>query len=325
MSEGKPLPTGGYFELELPARRALPHPGLTGFQSARAAFLALLRAGRPKRVWMPRYTCNAMLAPLEKAGIQYAWYDLTDELDVDAEVKLGSGDWLLYVNYFGICGGWVKSLMRRFPPAQIVLDYAQALFAAPHRQALATIYSPRKFVGVPDGGLIYSQIPLPPPDEVDAISFSRMEHLIKRLGASPEAGYAAFQEAEASLDDPEPRRMSQLSERILTSIDFLSVQRIRQDNFKTLHARLGNDNSLLAGMEATDVPLCYPYQSANAELRQHLIDKRIFPATYWNDALARLDPETADRLVRRLLPLPIDQRYDAADMARISDVILSKT
>lgn len=102
LPEGQLLPIGGYFELELPARREMPYAGLKCFQSARAAFLALLRAGKPTRVWMPRYICNAMRAPLEKAGIEYAWYDLTNELEVGPGVRLVNGEWLLYVNYLGV-------------------------------------------------------------------------------------------------------------------------------------------------------------------------------------------------------------------------------
>lgn len=324
MSDGKLPPIGGYFELELPARRELPHAGLQCFQSARAAFLALLGAGRPTKVWMPRYICNAMLAPLEKVGIQYAWYDLTDKLEVGPEVRPRSGEWLLYVNYFGACGAKVDALLQRFSPAQIVLDYSQSFFSPPHKQALATIYSPRKFFGVPDGGLLYSQIPISSPDEVDVTSFARTEHLIKRLGDSPEAGYAAYQQAEVSLNDMEPRAMSRLSERILASVDFESVRRIRKENFKLLHALLGDDGSLLAGMDTTDVPLCYPYRSRDAGLRQRLISNRIFVASYWVDALDRLTADKADSLVRNMFPLPIDHRYGAADMERISAIILDK-
>lgn len=136
MSEVQSPPIGGYFELELPARRELPHAGLQHYQSARAAFLALLRVGRPTRVWMPRYICNAMLTPLENVGIEYAWYDLTDELEVGPEVRLDAGDWLLYVNYFGVCGAKVEALLHRFSPAQIVLDFSQAFFSPTSKLSL---------------------------------------------------------------------------------------------------------------------------------------------------------------------------------------------
>ncbi|EIC22603.1 hypothetical protein [Thiorhodovibrio frisius] len=316
-------PIGGYFELELPPPRALPHNGLQGFQSARAAFLALLRAGRPNRVWLPKYICNAMLAPLMRAGMAYAWYDLTEHWQVDPAIQLQTGDWLVYVNYFGLCSKPVDDLLQRFPPEQIILDYSQAFFAPPSPQALATLYSPRKFFGVPDGGLLHSQIPVPQSTHIDQDAFARMSHLLRRLGDTPEAGYTAYQHAEHSLDDPEPKRLSPLSARILSSIDFDAVRAKRRANFQYLHSRLGADQQSFAAMKDTDIPLCYPYRSDQPGLRQALIRQRLFIATYWPEALERLAPHRANSLVNNLLPLPIDQRYGNEDMERIATAILA--
>jgi hypothetical protein len=316
------LSVGGYFGLELTSGREFPHIGLIGYQSARAAFLSLLRAGRPKRVWMPRYICDSMTSPLTSCGTEIVWYDLTDEMEVERGVRLSGGDWLLYVNYFGVCGANVSSLLQRFPPEKIVLDYSQSFFSSPPTQAVATIYSPRKFFGVPDGGLIFSQVRLASSCEVDSQSADRMEHLIRRLGESPEAGYAAFLRAEESLNDLEPRRMSRLTERLLASIDFESVRRKRKVNFEVLRELLGSHSQLLAGMDGADVPLCYPFRAPNAELRQVLVNNRIYVATYWADAVNRLTASQADGLVRRMLPLPIDQRYGPEEMERISSIIL---
>jgi len=320
----KVSPIGGYFELELPYRRNLLHSRLTRFQSARSAFFSLLRAGSPKKVWMPKYICNAMLAPLENVGIELAWYDLTDELEVDPSVRIDPDDWLLYVNYFGVSGKKVERLLQRFKPSQIILDYSQSFFSPPHKQALATIYSPRKFFGVPDGGLLHSQIPIAQPSTTDTSSFDRMEHMLRRLGGTPESGYAAYQKAEDGMVDMEPKRMSRLSERILFSVDFESARKRRLENFQMLRDRLRDDGGgLLTGMAVADVPLCYPYRSKKVLLREHLISKRIFVGVYWSDALNRLGLGQADKLVRNMLPLPIDQRYGVEEMERIIEAVES--
>ncbi len=323
LSDRQPLPIGGYFELELPPPRRLPHSDLQGFQSARAAFLALLRVGCPNKVWLPNYICNSMLAPLIQTGIEYAWYDLTENWQVAPTIQLQAGDWLLYVNYFGLCSKHVDDLLRRFPTEQIVLDNSQAFFAPPSPQALATLYSPRKFFGVPDGGFLHSQLSVPQPTHTDQDSFARMTHLLRRLGDTPEAGYAAYQHAEHSLDDPEPKRLSPLSERILSSIDFDAVRAKRRANFRYLLGRLGDDHPLFPAMKDTDIPLCYPYRSEQPGLRQALIRQRLFIATYWPEAEERLEPQAAQALINNLLPLPIDQRYGSHDMERIVTAILA--
>jgi len=314
---------GGYFELELPPQKKTLHEGLQQFQSARAAFLALINAGKPRKIWIPKFICNAMLAPLEKSRVDYQWYDLTNDLEVSHEVKLSNGEWLLYVNYFGICGKHIDSLIKRYDPTQIVLDNSQAFFSEPNEQVLATIYSPRKFFGVPDGGLLHSGILVPSPLKFDSDSFSRMEHLIRRLGDSPEAGYSDYKLSEDSLADTSPKGMSKLSERILFSVDFENARIKRTNNFDTLRKLLEDDSTLINQKKISDIPLCYPFRTNNERMREILISNRIFTPTYWNDAVPRLTKEQAEMLVSKTIPLPIDQRYDVDDMKIIAETIKS--
>lgn len=262
-----------------------------------------------------------LLTPTENARINYEWYDLTENFDVSPDVKIGDHDWLLYVNHFGIFENNITALMQRYPPSQIVLDYSQAFFLTPHKQALATIYSPRKFFGIPDGGFLHSRIMVPYPDEIDSTSIYRTEHLIRRLSDSPETGYSAYQKAEESLANIEPKSMSCLSERILASINFESVRRKRTENFRMLHDMLGDSTSLIKGIDKIDAPLCYPYQTTNNNLRKHLIANKIFVATYWNDATDRLSLCNSDKFIKNTIPLPIDQRYGIEDMKRIAATI----
>lgn len=322
MSDNGIGPIGGYFEFELRNRRRFPYFDTARFQSARSAFLALVRAGRPARVWIPRFICDAMLAPLVQEGIECIWYDVDDRLAVAESASIGVHDWLLYVNYFGVCDANVAELIRRFAPDQVVLDYSQAFFSPPRMEAVATIYSPRKFFGVPDGGLLASRIPVSLPEEQDRGSFSRVSHLMRRLGDTPEAGYADYRRAEESLTDLEPRRMSRLTERILSSIDFDNASRKRRENFMFLHEMLGGENMFAANIAQYTAPLCYPFMTADAGLRDRLINHRIYVASYWPDSIGRVSHDWAVRMVRNLLPLPIDQRYGRKEMRRLASVIL---
>ncbi len=321
LSDDTLSPIGGYFELELPSKGEFPFAQASRFQSARAAFLALLRAGRPKRVWMPRYICDSMLAPLEQEGINYLWYELDDQLSVEKNCKIEEGDWLLYINYFGICDVNVATLLKRFAPEQLVFDYSQAFFSTPAVDSLATLYSPRKFFGVPDGGFLISQISISAPEMQDTGSLDRTPHLLKRLDESPEAGYSLYQAAEESLELCEPKRMSQLTERILSSIDFDYARNKRLKNFRHLHEKLGEMNAITIDLRQNSAPLCYPFATQDAGLRNRLVNERIFIATYWAEATDRVTSEWAEAMITNLLPLPIDQRYGPADMERIISII----
>jgi hypothetical protein len=202
-----------------------------------------------------------------------------------------------------------------------VLDCSQAFFEQPIAQVLAMIYSPRKFFGVPDGGLLVSGLPIERPKKQDVESIGRMTHLIKRMAISPEAGYRDYQQAEESLSNCEPKRMSELTDTLLGSIDFEQVKERRRENFLLLHQEIGEMNLLHVGMKEGEVPLCYPFMSENRELRQRLIASRIFVPTYWPDAGKRVADKWAEKFIGRLFPLPIDQRYGQEDMKRIATEI----
>lgn len=312
---------GGYFELELPRAGIDFHPGAHKFQSARAAFYALLLAGKPKKVWMPRYICDSMLAPLEKAHIEYDFYCLTDNFEIKDDLKLSEGEWLLYVNYFGVCANQQKQILDRFDPAQIVFDHSQAFFSKP-LDCLATLYSPRKFFGVPDGGLLITEVPIETPLEIDEITILRTQHLLKRLVGSPESGYADYQISEKTLEDFSPKRMSALTEKLILSIDMDSVRLRRNENFALLHKTLGSANELTFHLDTIDGPLCYPFLAETKGLRSSLLQERIFVATYWPDVISRaLDSSTEQTFVEHLLPLPCDQRYSETNMIRIIDCL----
>lgn len=307
---------GGYFELELPHARPFMYQGALKYQSARAAFLALLRVSTPKRVWMPYYICDAMLAPVRASGAEIFFYSLDKHLGIADDITLDSADILLYVNYFGVCFGQVEKVLDRFNPSQVVLDFSQAFFIEPQK-CLATIYSPRKFFGVPDGGLIFTELPLCTPELLDTGSAGRMQHLIKRLAGSPELGYEDYQRSETSLDDLEPRQMSNLTNRLLSSIDFGDAHARRNENFLSLHKVLGTTNRLALDAEP-DGPLCYPYFSSDAGLRKKLISQRVFVPTYWADALSRINGYCLEGdLVNSILPIPCDQRYSSKDMTKV--------
>lgn len=313
---------GGYFELELSRGRTQVYPGALRFQSGRSAFLALLRAAKPDRVWMPRYLCDTMYAPLREAGIGCEHYSVGEGFEIIGAPAVDDNDWFYYVNYFGLCDSYVDHVLSRFGPQRVVVDNCQAFFSGP-RDCAATIYSPRKFFGVPDGGLLITSFQVEPPGQRDAGSLARSKHLVERLASTPEAGYASYQAAEQSLEHVEPQGMSQLTEALLSTLDLNRVRLQRNDNFLALHAKLAPFNRYSLDLGAVDGPLCYPLILDAPGLREHLIASRIFVATYWPDVRLRAEAGSAEAgLVQHLLPLPCDQRYGMDEMARIADACI---
>ena len=70
------------------------------------------------------------------------------------------------MNYFGVCEKVQDELLLKYNSEQLVFDHSQAFFTPP-KKCLATIYSPRKFFGVPDGGLLFTEVKIQLPKNQD--------------------------------------------------------------------------------------------------------------------------------------------------------------
>lgn len=313
---------GGYFELELPDGDGHYYPNALKYQSARSAFYALLLHCKPKKVWMPYYICDSMLAPLEAAGIAVSFYAINSDFSIKDEIELNDGELLLYVNYFGICGNIEDMLLNQFDPEKLIFDHSQAFFSQP-KDCLATIYSPRKFFGVPDGGFLVTKLAIVQPKKIDEDSVNRCTHLLKRLAGEPEDGYSDHQLSEESLKSLEPKRMSLLTERILSSINYSNIKKKRETNFINIHEKLKNKNKICFELENIQGPLSYPFLLSDGGIvRSTLIKERYFIATYWPDCLNRIDNGCFESvLVSDLVTVPCDQRYTDTEIFRIIKAI----
>jgi hypothetical protein len=309
---------GGYFELELPPGHGELYPDALRFQSARAAFLALLNAGRPQRIWMPWYNCETMLEPPAMAGISVLRYSINERLEIADDIDLDEDDWLLCVNYHGLCDRRIEQTLTRFPRERVVVDNSQALFAPPF-DCLATLYSPRKFFGIPDGGYLVTRYPVTLPEERDTGSIERFGPLLTRIDLGAEAGYEGIRAARATLRGQTPKRMSALTERLLAHIDYPSANARRKRNFARYHRLLGADNQFSLPDDITNGPLCYPFWNHRDDLHAALASKRIFVAKYWPGTRGATDTldDLEYRLANECLALPCDQRYGDEHVDRV--------
>ncbi|MBC7604850.1 MAG: hypothetical protein H7255_19610 [Ramlibacter sp.] len=314
---------GGYFALE-PAGVEQPTFHLAGhaFQSARAAFLALLEARRPHRVWLPEFLCDSMAEPLAQAGVEEARYALGPAFSPSKKIGLVPGDWLLAVNYFGLLNTAIDDFMATYPPEQLVIDNSQAFYAAP-RSVLANLYSARKFLGVADGGFVVGHDLALADHAQDTGTPARSAHLTLRRDQQAEAGHAAFTQAEASLANQPPLRMSSITRELIEHADHARICEQRRRNYQMMAAHLDDLNELSLPLAEGAIPLCYPFVArASTGLRQLLWNARIYVPCYWPELLdgRRAVPARERRWASELLALPVDQRYDADGLAQ--DLVL---
>lgn len=309
---------GGYFELELP-QGAEYHSGAIALNTGRNCLEYILRVRGYKHVYLPFYSCDVLLEPFKKLDIRYSFYHINESLEISTPISLSDGEALLYINYYGLKQDYIDSLAKRYG-SQLIADNTQAFFARPVG-GIDTFYSCRKFFGVPDGAYLYCDRSLKQDLQQDR-SWERMDYLLKRIDVSTEKAYVDFCEHEEHLIGNPIRKMSNLTSRIMSSIDYQRVAQCRRNNYKLLHKTLNNKNSVSLPLLDDAVPMVYPFLTDDRNLRQRLIDSKIYVARYWPNVLDWCDEHSNEfKLTNQLLPLPVDQRYGQEEMAKIASLI----
>lgn len=313
---------GGYFELELP-QGAKYHGQAIKLNSGRHCLEYILRLRNYPRIWIPSYTCEVVLEPIKKLGLDYGFYHIDEMLEPIFEYdSLAENEAFLYTNYFGIKDHYIRSLPAK---SNIIIDNSMAFFTKPI-PSFDTFYSARKFFGVPDGAYLYTYDGSKLDSDLPrSTSYQRCAHLLKRIDLGAEQGYADFKANDAALSDHEIMTMSRLTERILSSIDYEHVEARRLGNYRLYQHHLGShnvlpDKLLNAGEHG---PLVYPFLTDRLGLREYLISKKVFVAQYWPNVLDWCKVNDWElQLVKKMIPLPIDQRLNASEIVRVIDLVL---
>ena len=116
-----------------------------------------------------------------------------------------------------------------------------------------------------------------------------------------------------------PARMSDYSADVLSRIDYDAVRQRRRRNFAAYHEALAAENTFVCELGPEDAPFCYPFVPRTEFERKRLHERRIFVPMFWpevNGAPGDVFEFERD-FARRLLPLPVDQRYGAEELETV--------
>ncbi|MFV0419933.1 MAG: hypothetical protein ACK5KT_14530 [Dysgonomonas sp.] len=311
---------GGYFELQL-RKGEHYHKGAVQLNTARNCLEYILRAKKYKKIYIPYLDSEVIWEPMKKLGLEYEFYSVDFRLDPIFDKELNVDEVFFYSDTYGIKRNTVKRLVEKYGK-QLIVDNTHAFYSKPY-DGIDTIYSPRKFFGLPDGAYLYTDTLLDAEFEQD-MSIPHMTHLMKRIEyGSASAAYQDYLDYCASLVNQPIKRMSNLASALLANIDYGNLKERQISNFRYLHSVLGKDNKFEYDDFPTDTcPLSYMFYSEDSNLRKRLIDNKIYVSTYWKETLNLVGKGSAEyNIVNYLLPLPCDHRYDEEDMKRIIRVI----
>ena len=309
---------GGFIELEL-KKKKLFHKNAKYLNSARNGIRYLIRSYKIKKLHVPYYTCPVVWQAIEAENCRIIPYNIN--LDLMPVSSFEENDYILYTNYFGICTKNIKILAQKYK--NIIIDNAMAFFA-PYF-GIGSVYSPRKFFGVADGGIVISDSNLEIALEKDT-SYQRFSHLLKRVDCGSNFAYEDFNKNDNSLINEPIKKMSNLTYKMLENIDYKESAKKRLKNFKYLKKCLHKINLLKINIEQADVPMYYPLLLNNSEkVRNELLNSCIYCPKPWRgleDLYGNNNCENEKILYKNLIPLIIDQRYGIEEMNKIINIIM---
>lgn len=308
---------GGYFGLDQLVNNEY-HKDLLALNTGRNALLYLLKAKNIQKLYIPYYLCNSISYMLEKYKFNFEYYHIDIDFNPIFNKKLCEDDYLYIVNYYGqLTNDKVICLKQKY--GKIIIDNTHAFFQKPI-DGVDTIYSCRKFFGVPDGAYLSTDSVLDEEIESDT-SKDRMIHILGRFEGTASDYYSSFQENDASFKFEPLKSMSKLTENILGAIDYEKVKEIRDENYVYLESKLKKINKLR--LITPEGAFAYPFYLENGiEIRKKLAAKKIYIPTLWPNVLEDTPESSLEYdYAANILPLPCDQRYGIEEMNYIIEEI----
>jgi hypothetical protein len=304
---------GGFFELELPKITNTYHKRALPLSTGRACLNLLLTLIKPKKVFVPFYTCNVMYETIVRKKIDLEYYAINENLELEQLPILGEGEIFIYINYFGMKSKYTEKLSLKYKE-KLIIDNSHHFFSKGYIHS-PSFNSARKHFGVPDGAYLYADIPKDISSKIPKNESISIKHSFLRLMNKQEESYQAFLDYEKKLDD-KINYMSDFSQRVLGQHDFGHIKELRMNNFIRLHKGLKNLNQLHISIGDLISPFCYPLLLKDSIDKKTLYEKGFYIPTLWDDVLQRGLPDFNFEkiLTCNLLPLPIDHRYSEDEM-----------
>lgn len=304
---------GGYFELGGFCNNVY-HKEAIAINTARNCLIYVIKSRKLKRIYVPYYLCDSVDKANEYCKIEY--YKINSSFMPKFEKELEDNEYIYIVNYFGLISN-AKIIELKEKYKNIIIDNVQAFFQKPVK-GVDTIYSCRKYFGVPEGAYLYTDSILNEEIQED-FSKDRFRHILGRLENSASEHYEEYTNNEVLLGKLPLRKMSKTTSLILGGMDYERIKNVRTENFKYLNDRLKGINNLK--FENVEGAFAYPlYLKSGERIRKILIENKIYVPTLWPNVVNNTDMLAKDYALN-ILPLPCDQRYGIEEMDKIIKIV----
>lgn len=311
---------GGYIELDT-YRLPMLHENAIKLNCGRNALAYLIESKNIKKLYIPKFNCDCITDLCKRMNIEFDKYSIDKSFRPIFNKELNAGEWFYLINYYGqISNTEIEVYKGKYK--NIIVDNAQAYFQMPV-EGIDTLYTCRKFFGVSDGAILYTDKKLNRKLDIDE-SFKRMRFVLGRFERSASEFYIESSENNDLFDNESIKYMSKLTHNLLHGIDYGYVGKKRTTNFEYLDKIFKDKNQLQ--LSTPNGAFMYPLLVSNgAEIRKELQQKKIYIPVLWPNVLNECSEESIEyNFAKNILPLPCDQRYSEEEMEYMSKLILER-
>ena len=307
---------GGYIELDI-YRGEMIHSNGLKLNCAKNCFAFLMKIRDIKKIYIPYFLCDSIFETCGEMGVEIRYYHINEKF-MPCENELGNKeDWVYIVNYYGLLP---NSSIVKFKEKynHIIVDNVQDYYRDPIN-GVDTFYSCRKFFGVPDGAILYTNaenaknlLEVYPRDE----SYLRMKYLLGRFERSASEFYGEYVNNNKEIRKTTILQMSRLTQNLLHGLDYNYIKKSRTRNYSYLNTRLNTINKIKSN--EIIAAFAYPLMVEDGKnLREFLIKNKIFVPQLWPNVLSLPEDTLEYQLSMNIIPIPCDQRYSCEEMEYI--------
>lgn len=282
-----------------------------------------------RKVYMPAWGCDSMLAPFLAHGTQVRFYDIghTDFTDYT--------DIFFVTNYFGYENTLPIETVKEFKAKGAIILYDRThsflMENDPYLElADYSFASIRKWMGVIGGAVVngvkdYQLKPFPHLDCKEQAMRMKKAFIEGDTSIDKQAFLNLYCEFGHHLvEDYQNYEMDDLSYALYKSEDLAAMRHKRRENTKYLHEHL-KGVSFIGELTENAVPLFVPVFFDTTEqrnfVRKKLIEAQIYCPIHWPKPAQIPADFTVNKIYDTELSLICDQRYDINDMKRIIETI----
>ncbi|MDF2927783.1 MAG: hypothetical protein K0Q75_21 [Anaerospora sp.] len=317
---------GGFREIDL--RQGFEYytgNNVARLNSGRYGIYHALKLLNCSKILLPYYQCNTVRDYLLSKNIEVIYYDIDERFYPKFAGEIDEDCGALIVNYFGLIPeDYLKQLSEK--NKNIIVDNTQGFFCKPTPRAYS-IYSPRKFFGVPDGCYVYGKnVNKNIEDYKEDYSSYTSLFLLSRIETGGNVNYPDYCKNEERITNAGICRMSKLTHALLDNIDYTYCLIKRKENFQTARELFDKINCLsidsINDSSNKYAPMVYPLIIKNDQLRYKLVQNKIFVGHWWEYLIRELPPNSLEVYYSKyLIPIQIDHRYNYKHLKFVYDFI----